>query len=472
LEGTISSFNNSGLSIKGVCKTFDPRKGPVLRNIDLDVPSNSFFALLGPSGCGKSTLLRIIAGLETLDSGTVTLNGEDITAFPANQRKVNTVFQNFALFPHLTVSDNIAFGLKAQGKFEAKKDLFFSTIQSLELDGMEDRYPDQLSDGQQQRVALARALVNEPQVLLLDEPMSHLDEYLKAKVSQDLLGLQRKNKTIFLMVTHDREEAMGICSCMAVLNKGQIAQLDKPHNLYFSPKSVFVAEFMGKANIFDGSVNKNSVVLPFYSDAQVSLNTAPISTDVSEHALPPMAAEASASASAPVSGKILINPELIGVKKRKKERKIPAEVSVLEGVKLRLGPEEADEEYSEGLISWGMAANGEIIQTGDPVQEDGFDDGPAAGKGFKLKSAKKQKKLRKRLENRLEVDGQVEEVRYKGYATELQCSVPNTGLTPGRSTLQILTNTKESWKKGDNLTLFINKKDLKVLEAETAKAGS
>jgi ABC-type Fe3+/spermidine/putrescine transport system ATPase subunit len=152
------------------------------------------------------------------------------------------------------VKDNIAFGLKAQGIFEAKRDLFLSTIESLELDGLEYRYPDQLSGGQQQRVALARALVNEPAVLLLDEPMSHLDEYLKSKVSQDLLRLQRKNKTIFLMVTHDREEAMSICNYMAILNKGQIVQLDEPNKLYFSPKSVFVAEFMGKANIYEGTL--------------------------------------------------------------------------------------------------------------------------------------------------------------------------------------------------------------------------
>jgi spermidine/putrescine transport system ATP-binding protein len=417
-----------------VCKTFDPRRGPVLRSIDLDVPANSFFALLGPSGCGKSTLLRIIAGLETLDSGTIALNGEDITTLPANQRKVNTVFQNFALFPHLTVRDNIAFGLKARRQFEAKQGLFLETIESLELDGLEDRYPDQLSGGQQQRVALARALVNEPQVLLLDEPMSHLDEYLKAKVSQDLLALQRRSGTIFLMVTHDREEAMSICSCMAVLNKGRIAQLDEPDDLYFSPKSVFVAEFMGRSNIFDGSIHNRAVTLPFYSDG-----------------------EPQSASDARQGGKILISPELIAVRRQKSGRRGPA----LSKMRRRLSAASvqglasgAQDGFREEAFPVSLAANGDLAPDG----------------GFSLERTPpdiRQVSFRKkgRLPPSLEVSAVVDQVSFRGYAVELQCSAENTGPMGGRSSIQVITGAKDkSWKKGDSLILSIKRKDLRVLE--------
>jgi spermidine/putrescine transport system ATP-binding protein len=447
LEGTISS--TPGLSVKGVFKTFDPKKGPVLKNIDLDVPPNCFFALLGPSGCGKSTLLRIIAGLEALDSGTVTLNGEDITSFPANQRKVNTVFQNFALFPHLSVRDNIAFGLRARGIFEAKKGLFLSTIESLELDGLEDRYPDQLSGGQQQRVALARALVNEPQVLLLDEPMSHLDEYLKAKVSQDLLRLQRKNGTIFLMVTHDREEAMGICNYMAILNKGRIVQLDEPSNLYFSPRSVFVAEFMGKANIYDGEVRDKSVTLPFYSD---------------------MGEEEAASGKA---GKILINPELISIRRQKREKRASA-LSRPKGRERQLSLPGASapfqEEYQERALAYGMVSNGETLSA-PPVEEaPPFFSDPMPTTRARALSFGKAKRPQGGL---MEVQATVDQVRYRGYALELQCSIENTSPESGRSTIQVLTTTKDpGWKIGDSLVLSIKKKDLKVLEPDASLGGS
>jgi spermidine/putrescine transport system ATP-binding protein len=437
LEGTTTS--TLGLSIKGVRKAFDPKKGPVLKDVTLDIPPNSFFALLGPSGCGKSTLLRIIAGLESLDGGSVTLNGKDITSLPANQRKVNTVFQNFALFPHLTVRDNIAFGLRAQGIFEAKQELFLATIESLELDGMEGMYPDQLSGGQQQRVALARALVNEPEVLLLDEPMSHLDEYLKAKVSQDLLRLQRKNKTIFLMVTHDREEAMNICNYMAILNRGRIVQLGEPDSLYFKPKSVFVAEFMGKPNIYDGEVRDNkSVTLPFYSDG-----------------------EAPAAAT---GGKVLINPELITVRRRKREKKAQAapKARVL-GAAAALGGAGLQEECQGGLIPFGMVSNGEDLA--------GFEDAQGAG-GFPLSGAGPHGSRRPRKANgHLELPATVDQVRYRGYALELQCSIENTGGSGGSSTIQVITNPRDpAWKKGDGLILSIKKKDLRVLEPDHPQA--
>jgi spermidine/putrescine transport system ATP-binding protein len=252
--------------IRNVTKTFDRTRGEVLKDISLTIPANCFFALLGPSGCGKSTLLRIIAGLEYLDIGEIYLNGENITKLPANKRKVNTVFQNFALFPHLSVYENIAFGLKATGKFrEGGHNKVIEKIEALELTGLNNYYPGELSGGQQQRVALARALVNEPDVLLLDEPMSHLDGYLKNKVGQDLLRLQKSLKTIFIMVTHDREEAMTISKEMAILNQGKIVQQGKPKDVFSSPKNTFVAEFMGKANIFKASRTRKTscATLPF-----------------------------------------------------------------------------------------------------------------------------------------------------------------------------------------------------------------
>ncbi|MDR1167042.1 MAG: ABC transporter ATP-binding protein [Deltaproteobacteria bacterium] len=254
-----------GLRVQGVCKTFDRERGQVLKDIDLHVQPDTFFALLGPSGCGKSTLLRVIAGLEPLDSGVITLNGVDITRLPANKREVNTVFQCFALFPHLTVFENVAFGLKAKGIYkDGGPRKVAEKIEALELTGLERYYPAQLSGGQQQRVALARALVNEPQVLLLDEPMSHLDGHLKSKVGQDLLKLQRTLKTIFLMVTHDREDAMTISKEMAILHEGKIVQQGNPRTLFSRPNSSFVAKFMGKANIFEAKRAGPSLAeLPF-----------------------------------------------------------------------------------------------------------------------------------------------------------------------------------------------------------------
>jgi spermidine/putrescine transport system ATP-binding protein len=240
-----------GLVIENVSKTFDPRRGKVLDGVSLHIEPDSFFALLGPSGCGKSTLLRLIAGLEYPDEGRILLDGEDITRLPPQARPVNTVFQNFALFPHLNVYNNIIFGLKAKKTLNAKSlATVAETIRALELSGLEKVFPDQLSGGQQQRVALARALVNQPKVLLLDEPMSHLDDYLKSKVGQDLLELQRRLKTIFVMVTHDREDSMTVSNDMAILHDGRIVQQDRPRRLFSRPNSAFVAEFMGKANIF------------------------------------------------------------------------------------------------------------------------------------------------------------------------------------------------------------------------------
>jgi spermidine/putrescine transport system ATP-binding protein len=241
-------FVDRGLLAREVRKSFGDVE--VLKAVNVDVQPGEFFTLLGPSGCGKTTLLRIFAGLELPDSGQVFLEGADITPLPASKRQINTVFQSYALFPHLSVFENVAFGLKARnvpqrdvaGKVEAY-------LAMLDLDGLQARLPYQLSGGQKQRVALARALVNEPQVLLLDEPMSALDAHLRARVQADLRRLQLELGTTFVMVTHDQKEAMMISDHLAVMRDGAILQTGTPREVYDKPTNQFVAEFLGATNI-------------------------------------------------------------------------------------------------------------------------------------------------------------------------------------------------------------------------------
>jgi spermidine/putrescine transport system ATP-binding protein len=222
----------------------------VLKDISLAVTKGEFFTLLGPSGCGKTTLLRLIAGLELPDSGSIFLGGQDVTNIPANKRQVNTVFQSYALFPHLNVTENIAFGLKARKvDLSLAKTKVERMLETLSLDGLGRRFPHQLSGGQKQRVALARALVNEPDVLLLDEPMSALDPHLRTQVQSELLDLHRKIDTTFIMVTHDQGEAMFMGGHLAVMKDGQMIQMGTPREVYSRPKNKFVAEFLWGANI-------------------------------------------------------------------------------------------------------------------------------------------------------------------------------------------------------------------------------
>ena len=243
---------SSGILIEGIDKSFGPVQA--LKSVSLHVNEGEFFTLLGPSGCGKTTLLRIIAGLELPDSGRVILGGEDITHLPATKRQVNTVFQNYALFPHLSVYENVAFGLRAR-RFP-KEEVNTKVRKALELLGLQDladRHPHQLSGGQQQRVALARALVNEPRVLLLDEPMSALDAKLRAQLQVELRRLQRRLKQTFILVTHDQSEAMVVSDRIAVMNDGMIVQFGTPREVYESPRTRFVAEFLGAANLLKGT---------------------------------------------------------------------------------------------------------------------------------------------------------------------------------------------------------------------------
>jgi spermidine/putrescine transport system ATP-binding protein len=228
--------------------------------VSFTVRSGEFVTLLGPSGCGKTTLLRIIAGLERADRGEVTLGGYRLTDLPANLRPVNTVFQSYALFPHLCVRENVAFGLKAR-RFPRPEvdDRVAAALQMLQMDPLARRHPHQLSGGQKQRVALARALVNEPELLLLDEPMSALDAKLRAEVQLELRRLQRRLGKTFILVTHDQDEAMTVSDRILVMRDGRIEQSGSPAEVYERPVNRFVAEFLGSANLIPASRSNDSL---------------------------------------------------------------------------------------------------------------------------------------------------------------------------------------------------------------------
>ncbi len=228
--------------------------GSVLKGVNLEIPDGKFFALLGPSGCGKTTLLRLIAGLEKSDAGTIFLGQQNITNLSARERNINIVFQNYALFPHLNTYDNIAYSLnlKKVPKVVIKKRVH-EIIKSFHLDQHIFKYPKELSGGQQQRVAIARAIVNEPDVLLLDEPLAALDFKLREKLLVELIDLQVKLKTTFVYVTHDQFEALTVADTMAIMNhNGEIEQIGTPEQIYEFPTSTFVAKFVGTTNIFKG----------------------------------------------------------------------------------------------------------------------------------------------------------------------------------------------------------------------------
>ena len=240
--------SEKGLTVRHVCKTFGKIKA--LDDVTLEVNPGEFFTLLGPSGCGKTTLLRIVAGLELADAGQVFTGGREITGLPAIKRPVNTVFQSYALFPHLSIYDNVAFGLRSRKFSEAEiKKRVERRLEMLDLAEMSNRHPHQLSGGQKQRVALARALVNEPDVLLLDEPMSALDARLRAQVQEDLRRLQRKLGRTFILVTHDQAEALVCSDRLAVMRHGRVEQIGTPEQVYDNPRNSFVAKFLGAANL-------------------------------------------------------------------------------------------------------------------------------------------------------------------------------------------------------------------------------
>ena len=257
------SFAEAGadLELVGITKRFPGFTA--IEDLNLTIPAGSFFALLGPSGCGKTTTLRLVAGLEDATEGRILIGGKDVTHTKPFQRPVNTVFQSYALFPHMTILENVSFGLKRR-KIADATTLAHEALRLVELDHLAQRKPQQLSGGQQQRVALARAVVNRPALLLLDEPLGALDLKLRRQMQIELKDIQSDVGLTFLHVTHDQEEAMTMADTVAVMNKGQIEQMGAPEELYELPRTSFVANFLGQSNLFTGSVTSsgaNSIVV-------------------------------------------------------------------------------------------------------------------------------------------------------------------------------------------------------------------
>ena len=244
-------MNNTLIKLRSIEKSFDGEQ--VLCGIDLDIHDKEFITLLGPSGCGKTTTLRIIGGFESADTGDVYFDGERINDLPAHKRQVNTVFQRYALFPHLNVYDNVAFGLRVQKlKEEEIQKRVREMLEMTGLRGFENRRPTTLSGGQQQRVAIARALINRPRVLLLDEPLGALDLKLRKDMQNELKRIQRETGITFIYVTHDQEEALSMSDTVVVMADGKIQQIGTPTDIYNEPVNAFVADFIGESNIIDG----------------------------------------------------------------------------------------------------------------------------------------------------------------------------------------------------------------------------
>ena len=247
------------IDLVNISKSFDNTM--VLDDLNLSVKENSFVTLLGPSGCGKTTTLRIIGGFETADTGKVIFDGTDISKLPPNKRQLNTVFQKYALFTHMNIAENIAFGLKIKGKSKAYiDDKIKYALKLVNLDGYEKRTVDSLSGGQQQRIAIARAIVNEPRLLLLDEPLGALDLKLRQDMQYELIRLKNELGITFIYVTHDQEEALTMSDTIVVMNQGYIQQMGTPEQIYNEPENAFVADFIGESNIVPGIMIRDELV--------------------------------------------------------------------------------------------------------------------------------------------------------------------------------------------------------------------
>lgn len=247
------------ITLSHITKSFDGMV--ILDDLDLTIHENEFVTLLGPSGCGKTTTLRLIGGFETPDKGRIIFDGEDITFLPPNERKLNTVFQKYALFSHMSIAENIAFGLKISKKSKSYiQDKIKYALRLVNLDGYEKRSVDSLSGGQQQRIAIARAIVNEPKVLLLDEPLGALDLKMRQDMQYELIRLKEELGITFIYVTHDQEEALTMSDTIVVMNQGYIQQIGTPEDIYNEPTNAFVADFIGESNIIDGMMIEDRLV--------------------------------------------------------------------------------------------------------------------------------------------------------------------------------------------------------------------
>jgi len=270
---TRASQNPPDVELRQVFKVFD--NDTAVRSADLTIQPGEFFSILGPSGCGKTTTLRLIAGFESPTAGDVLIQGRSVVNVPPYRRPVNTVFQSYALFGHMTVWDNIAFGLRIHGQSKSTlRDRVGDALRLVKMESFSRRYPSQLSGGQQQRVALARALVNHPTVLLLDEPLGALDLKLRKEMQMELSNLHRGLGVTFVMVTHDQEEALCLSDRIAVMNDGAIEQVGSPAEIYDCPKTAFVADFIGDTNLFNGQVQqRDSTTLQVITDTGLSVIT-------------------------------------------------------------------------------------------------------------------------------------------------------------------------------------------------------
>ncbi len=252
-------MNKVLIDLKNISKSYDGQM--VLDDLNLYIRENEFLTLLGPSGCGKTTTLRILGGFETPDTGNVIFDGRDITQLPPNKRQLNTVFQRYALFTHMNIAENIAFGLKIKNKSKTYiDDKIKYALKLVNLEGFEKRMPDSLSGGQQQRIAIARAIVNEPKVLLLDEPLGALDLKLRQDMQYELIRLKNELGITFIYVTHDQEEALTMSDTIVVMNQGYIQQIGSPEKIYNEPENAFVADFIGDSNIINATMIEDKLV--------------------------------------------------------------------------------------------------------------------------------------------------------------------------------------------------------------------
>lgn len=252
-------MKNVLVSLENISKSYNGQM--VLDDLNLYIRENEFLTLLGPSGCGKTTTLRILGGFETPDKGKVVFEGSDITNLPPNKRHLNTVFQKYALFTHMNIAENIAFGLKIKNKSKAYiNDKIKYALKLVNLDGFEKRMPDSLSGGQQQRIAIARAIVNEPKLLLLDEPLGALDLKLRQDMQYELIRLKNELGITFIYVTHDQEEALTMSDTIVVMNQGYIQQIGSPESIYNEPENAFVADFIGDSNIIGATMLEDRLV--------------------------------------------------------------------------------------------------------------------------------------------------------------------------------------------------------------------